>query len=248
MGCVELHGSIRTDVPLHITLDNWPSCFFCPPSHKYLMWVGLQRTDCHVVEQIHPVPSIPGQTHGAAVITLLSVGPWTRSTRSAHLPRPGWRSLIFELDGDAIRRTGQFFGSDQLVKVFHLQPGLIIAVWRVRRDKMRGMGTRCFIIDRYDPEVQAKITVPFICKSIRIFLEASACAVLAFNSRGLIYQNVCRMLPKCVHTNFRCTQANWYFPVVHANRHTIRTLSVVHSQCDCTCTAKLIYTNTLNAS
>ncbi|XP_023650170.2 F-box only protein 15 [Paramormyrops kingsleyae] len=44
--------------------------------------------------------------------------------------RPGWRSLIFKLDGDTIRRTGQYFGSDQLVKLLHLQPGLVIAVWR----------------------------------------------------------------------------------------------------------------------
>ncbi|XP_064189202.1 F-box only protein 15 isoform X1 [Anguilla rostrata] len=44
--------------------------------------------------------------------------------------RPGWRSLIAKHDLHDIRERGRVIGSDKLVNLYHLAPGLIIGLWR----------------------------------------------------------------------------------------------------------------------
>ncbi|KAJ8413442.1 hypothetical protein AAFF_G00094380 [Aldrovandia affinis] len=44
--------------------------------------------------------------------------------------KPGWRSLIAKHDLNDIREKGRIIGSDKLVNLLHLAPGLTIGIWR----------------------------------------------------------------------------------------------------------------------
>ncbi|KAK9525960.1 hypothetical protein VZT92_016625 [Zoarces viviparus] len=59
-------------------------------------------------------------------IQLYGVRKETQKSPSAR--RPGWRSLILDLDLSTC--NGWRFGSDNLVRLRHLQPGVTIATWR----------------------------------------------------------------------------------------------------------------------
>ncbi|XP_077956880.1 F-box only protein 15 isoform X1 [Gasterosteus aculeatus] len=50
-----------------------------------------------------------------------------RTARSVRAGRPGWRSLILQLDA---RTRGCFFGRDELVTLRRLQPAVTVATWR----------------------------------------------------------------------------------------------------------------------
>ncbi|XP_031652331.1 F-box only protein 15 isoform X2 [Oncorhynchus kisutch] len=44
--------------------------------------------------------------------------------------RPGWRSLMAQLDIDTISKSSQVIGGDRLVKLVLLSPGIVIGIWR----------------------------------------------------------------------------------------------------------------------
>uniref|UniRef100_A0A8C7PF04 F-box domain-containing protein n=1 Tax=Oncorhynchus mykiss TaxID=8022 RepID=A0A8C7PF04_ONCMY len=44
--------------------------------------------------------------------------------------KPGWRSLMAQLDIDTISKSSQVIGGDRLVKLVLLSPGIVIGIWR----------------------------------------------------------------------------------------------------------------------
>lgn len=60
--------------------------------------------------------------------SLLSVNPTVFFACSV---RPGWRSLMANVDMPALTQGAQVIGQDRLVELKLLQPGMIIGVWRV---------------------------------------------------------------------------------------------------------------------
>ncbi|KAJ7988470.1 hypothetical protein DPEC_G00323900 [Dallia pectoralis] len=51
---------------------------------------------------------------------------------SLNANKTGWRSLMAKFDTDAISKSGQVIGRDQLVTLILLSPGVILGVWRGR--------------------------------------------------------------------------------------------------------------------
>uniref|UniRef100_A0A673AR09 F-box domain-containing protein n=1 Tax=Sphaeramia orbicularis TaxID=375764 RepID=A0A673AR09_9TELE len=47
------------------------------------------------------------------------------------LNKPGWRSLMMNLDMDAVTKNAQVIGQDRLVQLILLQPGVTVGVWEV---------------------------------------------------------------------------------------------------------------------
>ncbi|KAL4635161.1 F-box only protein 15 [Arapaima gigas] len=44
--------------------------------------------------------------------------------------KPGWRSLIAEFSGESIQNSSRIIGSDNAVKLLHLDPGCVIGIWQ----------------------------------------------------------------------------------------------------------------------
>uniref|UniRef100_A0A3Q1JLI2 F-box domain-containing protein n=1 Tax=Anabas testudineus TaxID=64144 RepID=A0A3Q1JLI2_ANATE len=90
------------------TLEPSRTYFF--ESSVIVRWNGGTFPNYHHIHNI--------QLHGVRKETL----------KTPEDKKPGWRSLI--LKRDLKTHPGRFIGKDRLIKLMHLQPGVIIGIWR----------------------------------------------------------------------------------------------------------------------
>ena len=125
LSTIQLHGVKR--VPLK-----------CPSAIKWVCFLSLLT----IFFLFPPSPTTRASSHPISNHIWEVLVLWVKRALVFQLPsplpplspppfRPGWRSLMAQLDIDTISKSSQVIGGDRLVKLVLLSPGIVIGIWRV---------------------------------------------------------------------------------------------------------------------